>query len=196
MRIIAEISPDDHLDVIEMLSREGIEEAKATVGARRLSRDRSELIVSMAIFFGTLIWSVYALGLEGLFGHWIMFVLVLIGIFNVPVALVWLMGVRRMRADLAEVVGGKIIDQKMLRNGVNIGEATFELDHDGLSVRFAFLKETFLWSAFQGLRETSRAFHLIIDEVSGLILPKRALGDTARRQEFSIFVAERIGSSV
>ena len=45
------------------------------------------------------------------------------------------------------------------------------------------------------LRETSTAFHLMVDEGPGIILPKRALGDTTRRQEIYTFVAERIGSS-
>ena len=144
MRITADISPDDHRELIETLSGEGIEEAKATVSYRHLSRIRSSMFVSVVIFFCALVWSVNLLGLGGLFNHWIMSILALIGILNVPVALVWLVSGWRSRGDLAEVASGKIVDQSMLRNGVNIGEATFELDHDGLSVSFEFVKGTFL----------------------------------------------------
>ena len=194
MRITTEISPDDHRNFSQSLAGEGVEEAKAREGSQDLSRSVSRMYLSMAVFFAVLVGIVYWWGLDGLLDRPFVLILALVGLLVVPVAIVWFMSARRLREDLKDVASGNIIDQNALRKGLNIGEGIFDLDQDGVTVSLALAQISYSWIAFQELKETSTAFHLMIDDSSGLILTKRAFGGDLRRQEFQAFVAERIGA--
>ena len=193
MRTTTELSPDDHRDFMRSLAGEGVEEAKARDGAQALSRPVS-MYLSMAAFFGVFVWVIYRWGVNGLLDRPFVSILALIGFLAVPVAIAWVTSARRLRDNLEDIANGNIIDQNALRKGLNIGEAHFTLDHNGVTVGLAFVRSSYSWSAFQELQETSTAFHLMIDDHSGLILPKRALSEDLMRQEFQTFVAEHIGA--
>jgi hypothetical protein len=194
MRIAAEISPHDHQDFIRFLAGEGSEEAKALEGVRDLSRTRLKLYLAMAAFLGTVVWFAYRRGLDGLLDRPFALTLILVGLLCVPVAILWLMSVRQSLQDLEKIAGGNIIDQNSLREGLNIGTGYFDFDRDGITFSLALVEEHYTWRAFQELRETSTAFHLMIDAHSGCVVPKRAFGDDLRRREFEAFVAARIGA--
>ena len=193
MRTSTEISADDHRDFIQSLSGDGVEEAKAREGARALSRPGS-MYLSVAVFFGVFVWVMYRMGVDGLLDRPFLSILAFTGFLLVPAAIACLTSARRLREDLEDIADGNIIDQNALRKGLNIGEAHFTWDPNGVTVGLAFVRSSYSWSAFQELKETSTAFHLMIDDHSGLILPKRAFSDDSMRQDFQTFVAEHIGA--
>lgn len=83
--------------------------------------------------------------------------------------------------------------REMLREGVNIGEMSFEADERGLVVASSLVRSTYAWTAFRQLSESERSLFLMVDAGSAVILPKPALGGEAGLEAFKALAGPRIG---
>ena len=95
---------------------------------------------------------------------------------------------------VANIGGSRFIDPNALRKGLNIGVACFDLDRDGMTISLALVQGSYSWNAFQELKETTTAFHMMIDDKTGIVVPKRAFSDESKRRAFESLVAERVGA--
>ncbi len=194
MGMTTEVGPDDHRDFLQSLAGEGVEEEKASQGVRDLSGKRSGTYFWMAVFFAAVLWAIYRRGVDGFLDRPVLFFGTLIGLLLVPVAIALTISARRLCEDLEDIAGGNIVDKNALRKGFNVGRTDFDWSLDGVTVGSTLVQSFYSWRAFQELRETSTAFHLMIDDGSGVIVPKRGFGDESRRQEFSTLAEERMGA--
>jgi len=198
MRLTTEISPDDHRLFYQSVTGEGVEEAKAQKEAKDLSRSGHDLYLSLAVLlavvFVLVLWAVYRFGFDGVLSQPLPSIAIFIGVLCVLVTTLWFICSRQVFKALKDAANGNYIDQRIFRNGLNIGDTRFNVEQTGITYSSEHVQSSYSWPAFHGLKETATAFHLMITDGSGLIVPKRAFGTELQSQEFQAFVAERIGA--
>ncbi len=121
--------------------------------------------------------------------------LVLLGFLMLLLTVVWLRGLGRLLSRLRSLPKDAEMDCQRLRQGVNIGEMTFEADDQGLIVASSLVRSTYAWSAFRQLAESEENLFLVIDPGAAVILPKAALGGETGLVAFKALVEPRIGGA-
>ncbi len=121
--------------------------------------------------------------------------LILLGLLMLLLSMVWLRGSGRLWSRLRSLPKDAEMAQETLRQGVNIGEMTFEANERGLVVASSLVRSTYAWTAFRQLAETEDNFFLVIDPSAAVILPKSALGGGPGLDAFKALAEPRIGGA-
>lgn len=192
MQIDAQVTSDDIREFVYRAegSRNHEKELRESIG--ELTRGGRKLVLSMAVFGVVVVWYVWQRGPEAVLSSYASFGMILLGLGLVPLAVIWLWSVGRLRRTLTATADAHEIDRTSLVDGVHVGATQFEWDEHGLRVSLAKVQSTFSWRAFQRLAETSNTFCLMIDDGSAIVVPKRASGEAAWQQAFQEFVAAKI----
>jgi hypothetical protein len=109
------------------------------------------------------------------------------------IAVLWLRWVYRFQGKARQQSKEGLLDPSYLRDGINVGDAEFNFDDREVSITLKLVHETYAWRAFRMLRETDKSLLLMIDEGSGLIIPKRAVGNGDALRKLTRFIKSRIG---
>ena len=84
------------------------------------------------------------------------------------------------------------IDKAYFREGLNVGNARFKVTEDKIRVAFSLVSDSYAWSAFEAVKETTSLFCLMISDDTALIVPKCAFGEAASMQAFRSLAMSRI----
>jgi hypothetical protein len=121
--------------------------------------------------------------------------LVLLGLLMLLLTVAWLRGFGRLWSRLRSLPKDAEVARETLREGVNIGEMTFQADEQGLVVTSSLVRSTYAWNAFRQLAESERNLFLIVDAGAAVILPKAALGGESGMYAFKALAGPRIGGA-
>jgi len=121
--------------------------------------------------------------------------LVAAGLLLLPIAALFMRSAIRAVIQAPALARTDSIDKSLLRDGLNTGPARFEVLSDGLRITLPLEEEQFVWSAFQGIRESDNILALMLDDSSGVIVPKRAFGDDAAFRRFKSLAEREIGAA-
>ncbi len=121
--------------------------------------------------------------------------LILLGILLLLFTVVWLRGLGRLWSRLRSLPKDAGVVRDALRQGVNVGEMTFEADERGLVISSGLARSTYTWNAFRQLAESEETLFLIIDPGAAVILPKAALGGDSALDAFKALAGARIGAA-
>ena len=192
MRIATQITPDDYRDFLSLPAIAG-----------RRARHGWTAIISLVLVFTLLLFNMgaffWALGLLGqhddpseLLHRPRIVILVLSGLILTPVAFLWMKHAYRLPGRIKAELKNPL-DDAALKDGVTVGDVSFDVDEDGLRSSLALVRDSYAWRAFRGLVETDRCFFLMIDAGQAEIVPKRAFADGDSVRAFRDFVESRIG---
>jgi len=190
----ARISADDFREFLELVVAPGKRRRQARFANLTVLSGSLTMLVGLAGFGWALGLVVYHGALDELLRRPDLLVLAVIGVLLVPVAIMWLRGMGRLRGQIKVEIKDPL-DETALRDGVNIGKMRFEFDDDGIRTSHDLVQESLSWDAFQGLEETEQNFFLMIDAGSAVIVPKEVFSGTRSLEAFKAFVRSRIGAS-
>lgn len=195
MQLSVEILADDIRDFLDFLSGPGRQRFIAGIVTSVWVILLLVILVAFTQFvrsFGYAIES--GVILDVLLHHWVLLAAIL-AVLLMPITFVFLRHGVRQLSELLKVVNKGDLDQSVLRDGFFVGDACLEYDERGFKSSYALAEESYTWKAFERLAETERSLFLMIDDRSGLIVPKRAFPDEAAMNEFRAFAESRIGAA-
>ncbi len=195
MRFSATVSLRDHQDLIGFLAGRRRLWWRAQASSLLLLFSGFFIVFAGLSFLLTLGDVVQADRIGQVFGQPYLVILTLVGLLLLPLAAVVLRYHGRLWSRLRAQPKDGEMAREMLREGVNIGDMTFEADERGLVIASDLVRSTYAWGAFQRLAESERNVFLVVDPGAAVILPKAALAGAAGLKAFKALAEPRIGEA-